>query len=675
MSEQDRILGECLEDYGRRRRTGVDTNPDQYREVLGPGFTEFEELLRAEEALDKAMEPGVPDDEFPKAFGEYTLLSELGRGAVGIVYEARHEGLGRRVALKVLRTGFDTNDTARERFRREARACAQVRHDHIVDIYEAGEVDDRPYYAMTILEGEPLSKLVRENRVMDSKTLAASMADIADALQALHDRHIVHRDVKPSNIMVEPSGRMVLADFGLARSAESAKMTRTGDALGTPLYMSPEQMMGDGTKIDGRTDVYGLGATLYEIVSARPPFETSDLSTLMGMVLKERPKAPRHVNRDTPQGLEQIILKCLEKRRGDRYQSAGELAEDLRHFANDEKVIGRPVSRARHGMRVLTDHPVALAASVLIAIGAAIFFASRPVADAELTLLTLPSGEIAINDGAWQQTPVTVAMRPGNVRVAMRAQGFVDRTVEFETKPGGSYEKEFALIVANNDDEQALQRFAEAHNLGAVQLAKLERHRGSGDPPSVALLYPRGDVRAEDLDSFRVDAADLVEGHIVFRQDKTELGRVAFAPEDAVSVIEMPAKVRAAAKDKAITWSFVPNKSVPKTGDTISASFTLRASDELDANLAKVESTLADKGSMKTPAVRAYLRSQVFLQGGFDTAAFRTLGAVTGDRKQGGAAALKLQLESLRRMFDNDDEKVVELRAGETLISAIDALK
>jgi len=669
MSEQDRILGECLDDYDRRRRTGVDTHPDQYRERLGPGFTEFEELLRAEEALDRAMEPGVPDDEFPKVFGDYTLLRELGRGAVGIVYEARHEGLGRDVALKVLRTGFDTNDNARERFRREARACAQVRHDHIVDIYEAGEVDDRPYYAMAVLEGEPLSRLIRQDRLMDRKQLALGIADIADALQALHDKGIIHRDVKPSNIMVEPSGRMVLADFGLARSAQSAKMTRTGDALGTPLYMSPEQMMGDGSKVDGRTDVYGLGATLYETVSARPPFETEELSTLMGKVLRERPKAPHHIERDAPRDLERIILKCLEKRRGDRYATAGDMATDLRAFANDEKVVGRPVSTARHGLRVLTDHPIALAASVLIAVGVAIFFAVQPAADAHLKLMTLPVGEVAINDGAWQSTPIEISMRPGAVRVAMRAQGFRDREIEFEAKPGSSYEKEFALVVADNDDEEALGRFADAHGFGAVRLAKLGRHRGGAAAPIVALLYPRGDVRADDLDAFRVDAGDVVEGDIVFRQGERELARIPFAPEDAESVLPIPATVRGGITEgDAVTWSFVPKK-----GDPVTATFTLRSADELDERLTKVNTALAGT-SMETPAVLAYLRAQVFLAGGYRTAAFRTLGQARSEGAN-GAPLVKLQLESLRRMFDGDDEKVAALRAAETLLGAVDALK
>ncbi len=671
MNEHDRILGECLEDYDRRRRTGVDTHPDQYREVLGAGFTEFEELLKAEEALDKAMEPEIPDDEFPKAFGAYTLLAELGRGAVGIVYKARHEGLGRDVALKVLRAGFDENDNARERFRREARACAQVRHDHIVDIYEAGEVDDRPYYAMTLLDGEPLSTQVREGRTMDPKTMAAAMADIADALHALHEREIVHRDVKPSNIMIEPNGRAVLADFGLARSAQSAKMTRTGDALGTPLYMSPEQMKGDGRSMDGRTDVYGLGATLYELASAKPPFEAADLSTLMGMVIRERPRAPRQLNQTTPPDLERIILKCLEKRPEDRYATAADLAADLRKFARGEKVAGRPVSRARRGLRTLTDHPIALAASVLIAVGAVIFFATKPPADARIKLATLPSGEVSINDGEWQPTPLSVSMAPGTVRVAMRAEGFRDRTVAFEAKAGADIEKEYALIVADNGDEQALERFAKAHGFGAVRLAKLDRHRGSADAPQVALLYPRGNVRAEDLDLCRVDASDLVEGHIMFRSGERELGRIPFAPEDAENVLTIPATVRDGARPgESVTWSFESADG----GDAVTAAFTVRAAEALNERLAEVETTLADKASMQTAGIRAYLRAQVLLSGGFDTAAFRTLAEARAAGAE-EAVVVKLQLESLRRLIEGDDGKLGDLRAGEELLAAVDALK
>ena len=176
------------------------------------------------------------------------------------------------MAVKVLRTGFDTSPEAIERFRREAVACAQVRHDNIVEVYESGDVDGRPFYAMALLRGRSLSRLIRSGPMPTPQETCRRLADVADALHTLHEHGIIHRDIKPSNIMIEESGRMVLADFGLARTLVSAALTKTGEALGTPLYMSPEQLMGRGDEVNRRSDVYGLGATLYEVFAGHPPF-------------------------------------------------------------------------------------------------------------------------------------------------------------------------------------------------------------------------------------------------------------------------------------------------------------------------------------------------------------------------------------------------------------------
>ena len=170
--------------------------------------------------------------------------------------------------------------------------------------------------------------------------------------------------------MMETSGRMILADFGLARTVASAKLTQTGESLGTPLYMSPEQLLGNQRLVDGRTDVYGLGASMYEILSGRPLFQVGDVSALMRMILAERPDDLRAVAPDVPEALARIVMKALEKRRRDRYDSAAELRDDLLAFARGEDVKGRPVSSARHALRALGRHAKWLAAAaVLIAAG------------------------------------------------------------------------------------------------------------------------------------------------------------------------------------------------------------------------------------------------------------------------------------------------------------------
>ena len=263
---RDSKLAELLEEYHRRKALGEPVTLENFRETAGDEFDEFRGILEAEAALDESLAAPAADL-LPMPFGDYTLIGELGRGAMGVVYEAIHRSLGRKVALKILRTGFDTHPKAIQRFRREARACAQVRHDNIVKIFEAGAHD-----------GE----------LPAPTELAAGIAEVADALHVLHQHGIIHRDIKPSNIMVEPSGRMTLADFGLARTVAGEALTQTGERLGTPLYMSPEQLLGAADEVNARSDIYGLGASLYEVIEGRPIYQTEDLR-----VRSRRPRRPR----------------------------------------------------------------------------------------------------------------------------------------------------------------------------------------------------------------------------------------------------------------------------------------------------------------------------------------------------------------------------------------------
>jgi len=345
-----------LEDYHRRKAMGEAPEPDQYREMLGDDYDEFVRILQAASVIDRRP-PGGSGMGLPRGFGEYILLRELGRGAVGVVFDAIHRKRGTRVALKVLQTRLDADPIALARFEREARACAGLRHDHIVEVLDAGEAQGRPFFAMAPLSGITLAQAAKVR--VDAAEIALAAAGVADALQALHDAGVVHRDVKPANIMLLDDGRMVLADFGLAYTVTLDGLTRTGEAMGTPLYMSPEQLVGNHEHLDGRTDVYGLGATLYEVLAGQPMFDrrdsrdSRDPRDLMRLILDERPPALETRREDIPPALNNIVMKAIEKRRDDRYPTAAALRDDLLALSRGEAVRGRPVSRTRELLRKL----------------------------------------------------------------------------------------------------------------------------------------------------------------------------------------------------------------------------------------------------------------------------------------------------------------------------------
>ena len=279
----------------------------------------------------------------PRRFGPYTLVRELGRGGMGVVFEATDRVLGRRVALKLLADGCD--DEGRERFRREARATAQVRHPNIVEVYARGVIARRPYYAMALIPGRSLDAMARAGTLPRPRELAGRLAEVADALDVLHRAGVVHRDVKPSNIIVERSGRLVLADFGLARFGD-AKLTASGHVFGTPAYMSPEQVDGAPENVDGRTDVYSLGASLYELIAGRPMFLAHEPGGMLRAIREDAPPRLRDRVPDVDGALEAIVLRAVEKRKEDRFESAGDLRDALLAYAAGEPVDGRPVSRA-----------------------------------------------------------------------------------------------------------------------------------------------------------------------------------------------------------------------------------------------------------------------------------------------------------------------------------------
>ncbi|NBW96114.1 MAG: serine/threonine protein kinase [Planctomycetia bacterium] len=304
--------------------------------------------------------PGVTS--LPATFGDYELIEEIGRGGMGVVYRANQRSLGRTVAIKMLlrRDLASRGDLAR--FRSEAEAAARLDHPGIVSIFEVGEIDGLPFYSMRYVEGTTLAKQLAAGH-LPLREGAALLARVADAVQAAHDRGVLHRDLKPSNILIDTAGRPHVSDFGLAkRIGGDQSVTHTGAILGTPCYMSPEQAAGSRGEVGPASDVWSLGAILYQMLTGRPPFEAaSPMDTLLA-VLETDPPAPRTVAAGVDRDLEMISLKSLQKPPELRYASAGGLAADLRAFLAGETIAARRGGLADVAARIFreTHHAVVL---------------------------------------------------------------------------------------------------------------------------------------------------------------------------------------------------------------------------------------------------------------------------------------------------------------------------
>jgi predicted Ser/Thr protein kinase/cell division protein FtsB len=283
-----------------------------------------------------------------RLFGDYEILKKLGKGGMGIVYLARQRSADRVVALKVIRLDILEHLSPQQRqewldrFRAEGRAAARLRHDNIVAVHEVGTIEGTPFYSMAYIEGRSLDVKLRAGPLTNALA-AACMEQVARAVQCAHEHHILHRDLKPHNIIVDAKGRPYVADFGLAKWTESTEgPTQTGQMLGSPPYMSPEQAT-DAANVTESTDVYSLGATLYALVTGRPPFQAATIVETLYQVRHQDPVAPRLLNPAIDRDLETIILQCLRKEAGRRYSSALALADDLRAYCEGRPITARPV--------------------------------------------------------------------------------------------------------------------------------------------------------------------------------------------------------------------------------------------------------------------------------------------------------------------------------------------
>jgi serine/threonine protein kinase/tetratricopeptide (TPR) repeat protein len=291
-------------------------------------------LLIGEEASDP-REPVLAE------FGDYELIEEIGRGGQGVIYRARQKSLNRLVALKVIGLGHWATETHLKRFRREAEAVASLEHPGIVPIYDVGEHDGACFYSMQLLDGGPLDLLVRREP-LSVRGAAEMIASVARTVHYAHERGILHRDIKPGNILIDREGQPHLTDFGLARLVETeSTVTRTLEVLGTPSYMAPEQAKGETAQLTSATDVYSVGAVFYQALTGNPPFAGGTTYETIRLVLEAEPRNPRLWNPKVDQDLSTICLKCLEKDPLRRYPSALALAEDIERWLGHEPILAR----------------------------------------------------------------------------------------------------------------------------------------------------------------------------------------------------------------------------------------------------------------------------------------------------------------------------------------------
>ncbi len=369
-------------------------------------------------------QPGMP-------LGDYRLLREIGRGGMGVVYEAEQLSLGRRIALKVLPFALTLDPRQLQRFKNEARAAAQLHHQHIVPVYAVGSERGVHFYAMQYIEGQSLAEVIHDlrrqggppavpaggdrrdayppestgpyvpqleavseimlaprvpvSRDTDATPRAGTLAtsysadstgfyrsvarlgiQAAEALEHAHEYGVIHRDIKPGNLMVDAHGHLWVTDFGLAQFQTDAGLTQSGDLLGTLRYMSPEQASGQRLAVDHRTDIYSLGATLYELLTLHPPFEGSNRHMLLHQIVNEEPIPPRAYRKSIPAELETIVLKALAKSPAERYASARELADDLSRFLHDQPIRARRATAAQRLRKWARRHPSIVWAAVVL---------------------------------------------------------------------------------------------------------------------------------------------------------------------------------------------------------------------------------------------------------------------------------------------------------------------
>jgi len=411
------LVAQVADEFRERQKQGEQPDIEEYASRHPEAAQLLRKVLASLRLVGLSMSGGAAvssdsvDEPLGKTLGDFQVIREIGRGGMGVVYEAEQLSLRRRVALKVLPFAAVMDPRQLQRFQNEARAAASLHHTNIVPVHAVGSERGVHYYAMEYIDGVPLSAVIQELRrqrrldagdaqapltnsdpapiesasetahllqgVLSTKlsttgreffrTVAQLGEQAALALDHAHERGIVHRDIKPANLLLDGAGTLLITDFGLAQVQSDTKLTMTGDLLGTLRYMSPEQALAKRVVVDHRTDIYSLGATLYELFTLNPVFNGRDRQELLRQIAFEEPRPPRRLAKSMPVELETIVLKALEKNPADRYATAQELADDLQHYLEDRPILARRPT-LWHRLRKWGRRHRAVVASALVAL-------------------------------------------------------------------------------------------------------------------------------------------------------------------------------------------------------------------------------------------------------------------------------------------------------------------